>query len=311
MFPFILRRVASAIPTFILIVTAAFFLMRSAPGSPFDLATPMTPEARAHLERAYGLDQPLWRQFQRYVSGLLHGDLGPSLRSRAFTVAELIRTGLPVSVQLGLMALVLVIGVGVPLGLWAALGRASWGDKLLSAGAAFVVVLPTFVSGPVLGLILGVYLGWLPVTGWNHGELRYTLLPAFCLALPYLGIVIRLVRTRGAEVLDTSYVRTAVAKGLPMTAVIRRHVLPPTLIPVASFLGPAMAGIVVESVVIEQVFAIPGIGSYFIDGALNRDYPLVMGIVIVYAAILLSMNIMVDVLCAVLDPRIRIPSRQI
>ncbi len=302
---FVLRRIGFAIPTFFLIVTAAFFMMHGAPGGPFDLATPMTPEARAHLERAYGLDQPIWRQYAHYMQSLLHGDLGPSLRSREFTVAELIAAGLPVSLQLGLMALSITVAVGVPVGFWQALRRGTAADSLISLASAFLVVAPTFVVAPILGLVFGVYLGWLPVTGWNHGDLYHAFLPSLCLSLPYVGFVIRLTRTRGAEVLATSYVRTAIAKGLPTRAVIRRHALPPTLMPVVSFLGPAMAGIIVTSVVVEQVFAVPGMGSYFVDAAMNRDYTLVMGIVIVYAALLLTMNIAVDVLYAYLDPRLR------
>jgi oligopeptide transport system permease protein len=300
-----LRRLIGIIPTLFAIVTAAFFLMRLAPGGPFDEEQTVPPEITANLQAAYGLDQPVLVQYGRYLTGLLHGDLGPSFRMKDFSVAELIARGLPVTLTIGFAALALAILLGVPLGLLAARRHNRWLDHALMGMALVGIAVPNFVVAPVLALVFGVRLGWLPVAGWEPGNLRYVVLPAITLALPFVAYIARLTRGSLLEVLQSPYIRTARAKGISSRAVLRRHALKPTLLPVVSFLGPATAALLTGSLVVEQVFGLPGVGRYFVQGAINRDYTLVMGMVVFYAALILLLNLAVDLLYGWLDPRIR------
>ncbi len=298
-------RLLGLVPTLFLIVTAAFFLMRLAPGGPFDEEQAVPAEITANLQAAYGLDQPIHVQYGRYLAGLLHADLGPSFKMKDFTVAELIARGLPVTLTIGAAALLAALGLGVPLGLLAARRQNGWVDHAVMGVALAGIAVPNFVVAPVLALAFGIGLGWLPVAGWEPGSVRHMVLPVVTLALPFVAYVARLTRGSLLEVLQAPYIRTARAKGLGTAAILRRHALKPTLLPVVSFLGPAAAGLLTGSLVVEQVFGLPGVGRYFVQGAINRDYTLVMGMVIFYAALVLVLNLLVDLLYGWLDPRIR------
>jgi oligopeptide transport system permease protein len=299
------RRILQAIPTLLLIVAAAFFLMRAAPGGPFDDERALPPEIEANLQAAYGLDQPVTVQFARYLGGLVRGDLGPSFRMKDFTVAELIGRGLPVTLSIGAAALLLGIGLGVPLGLVAGLRQNGWADHAVMAVALVGIAVPNFVVAPVLALVFGLYLGWLPVAGWEPGSAKHLVLPVITLALPLVAYLARLTRGSLLEVLQAPFIRTARAKGLDPGVILRRHALKPTLLPVVSFLGPAAAALLTGSLVVEQVFGLPGVGRYFVQGAINRDYTLVMGMVVFYASLILLLNLAVDLVYGWLDPRIR------
>jgi oligopeptide transport system permease protein len=305
MLSYTLGRLLGAIPTLFVVVTVTFFLMRLAPGGPFDQEQALTPEIQANLEAAYGLDQPLWVQYGRYLGGLVRGEFGPSFKYRDFTVTELIREGLPVSLTLGLCALLLAIAIGVPLGVFAALHQNGPADALIRSLAVIGIALPGFVMAPLLALIFGIHLRWLPVAGWEPGSLRTLVLPVTALALPLSAYLVRLVRASLLEVLTSGFVRAARARGLPERTVIARHALKAALIPVVSYLGPAAAAVLTGSLVIETIFGIPGMGRYLVQGALNRDYTLVMGMVIVYASLTLAFNLIVDLLYGWLDPRVR------
>ena len=305
MIRYALRRLAGVVPTLLAIVTAAFFLMRLAPGGPFDEEQTVPPEIAANLQAAYGLDQPILVQYGNYLKGLLRGDLGPSFRMKDFSVAELIAAGLPVTLTVGAAALALAVLLGVPLGLLAARRHNRWIDHAVMALALVGIAVPNFVVAPVLALVFGVHLRWLPVAGWQQGSLAYMVLPAVTLALPFVAYVARLTRGSLLEVLQAPYIRTARAKGLSSAAILRRHALKPALMPVVSFLGPATAGLLTGSLVVEQVFGLPGVGRYFVQGAINRDYTLVMGMVVFYAALILLLNLAVDLVYGWLDPRIR------
>jgi len=299
------RRVLQAIPTLLLIAAAAFFLMRAAPGGPFDEERALPPEIEANLQAAYGLDKPVTVQFGRYLGGLVRGDLGPSFRMKDFTVAELIGRGLPVTLAIGAAALLLGLSLGIPLGLVAGLRQNGWADHAVMSIALVGIAVPNFVVAPVLALVFGLYLGWLPVAGWEAGSLRHLVLPVITLALPLIAYLARLTRGSLLEVLQSPYIRTARAKGLEPGVILRRHALKPTLLPVVSFLGPAVAALLTGSLVVEQVFGLPGVGRYFVQGAINRDYTLVMGMVIFYASLILLLNLAVDLVYGWLDPRIR------
>ena len=305
MLRYALRRLLGIVPTFLAVVVAAFFLMRAAPGGPFDEERALPAEIEANLQAAYGLDRPVAEQFVRYLGGLLRGDLGPSFRLKDFTVAELIGRGLPVTFSIGAAALLLALALGVPLGLVAGLRHNGWMDHAVMAVALAGIAVPGFVVAPVLALVFGLYLGWLPVAGWEAGSASHMVLPVVTLALPYVAYLARLTRGSLLEVLQAPYIRTARAKGLAPGVILRRHALRPTLLPVVSFLGPAAAGLLTGSLVVEQVFGLPGVGRYFVQGAVNRDYTLVMGMVVFYASLILVFNLLVDLAYGWLDPRIR------
>jgi len=299
-------RLAGAIPTLFIVITITFFLMRVAPGGPFDQEQALAPEIKANLQRAYGLDQPVWIQYGRYLKSLLHGDFGPSFKYKDFTVTELIGQGFPVTLQLGIMAIALALLLGVPLGTFAALHHNSAADTATMSLVVTGIAIPSFVVLPFLGLLFGVYLHWLPVAGWESGSLRHLALPVIALALPPLAYIARLTRGSMLEVLRSHYIRTAFAKGLPLHSVIIRHALRPALAPVASYLVPAVASILTGSLVVESIAGLPGIGRYLVQGAINRDYTLVLGMVIIYSALLILMGLLVDLLYAWLDPRVRL-----
>ena len=303
---FILRRFLIAIPVMFLIIAMAFFMMRIAPGGPFTSERKLPPEIEANMLAAYDLDKPLHIQFLKYVNGVLHGDFGPSYKYKDFSVNELIARGAPVSMKIGLLAMFLAFTVGVTLGTLAALNQNSAIDYTVMGLAMTGITIPNFVVAPLLTLFFGVYWHLLPVAGWNDGAWNHMILPVFALSLPYIAYISRLTRGGMIEVLRSNYVRTARAKGLSEFVVVRRHAMRAGLMPLVSFIAPATAGIVGGSVVIEQIFNLPGIGRYFIIGALQRDYTLVMGVVILYAGLIITLNIIADVVYAVLDPKIKL-----
>ena len=302
---YFVKRLAGAIPTLFVIITAAFFLIRAAPGGPFDQEQRLPPEILANLESAYGLDLPVWAQYGRYLTALAHGDFGPSFKYKDFTVTELIGQGFPVTLELGVIALVLALGLGIPIGTFAALRHNTVADYATMAFAVIGIAIPSFVVLPFLGLFFGIYLHWLPVAGWEPGSIRHLVLPVIALCLPPLAYIARMTRGSMLELLRSPFIRTAFAKGLPLSVVIRRHALRPALIPVAGYLAPAVAAIMTGSLVVETIAGLPGIGRYLVQGALNRDYTLVMGMVIIYSTLLIVMGLLVDLLYAWLDPRIR------
>jgi oligopeptide transport system permease protein len=299
-----LRRLLGTVPTLFVVVTVSFVLVRLAPGGPFDQAQTLSPEVRANLERAYGLDRPLAEQYLHYLWRLAHGDLGPSMRLRDFSVNQLVGAGLPVSLALGALALGLAVGLGVPLGVVAASRAGRWPDRLLAAASAVGIAVPPYVTAPVLALVFGVYLHWLPVAGWQPGAYADLVLPVVALALPTLAYLARLTRASVLEVLLLPHVTSARARGLGERRVLLVHVLPPALGPVLGYLGPAAAGVLAGSLVVETVFGLPGMGRFLVEGALNRDYTLVLGKVLVYAVLVLALNLAVDLLRGWLDPRL-------
>lgn len=305
MLALIARRLATAVPTLLAIVVASFLLMRLAPGGPFDAERALAPEVEAAVRASYKLDAPLHVQLADYVGGLLQGDFGPSYVYRDFSVSALIAEGLPVSLTLGGLALLVALVFGVPLGAAAASRAGGRLDRTVQALSLAGIVVPTFVTAPLLVLVFGLWLGWLPVAGWEPGQWRDMLLPVLSLALPTTAVVARLTRGAMIETLTADFIRTARAKGLAWPTIVRRHALRPALMPVVSYLGPAAAGLLTGSVVIETVFALPGLGRYFVQGALNRDYPLVLGVVVLYATLVILFNLLADLAYGWLDPRVR------
>jgi oligopeptide transport system permease protein len=300
-----LRRIAGLVPTLLVIITVSFFVVRLAPGGPFDQEQTLAPQVRANLDRAYGLDRPIAVQYWRYLRGLAHGDFGPSFKQHDFSVTELISQGLPVSGSLGITAILLAVLLGIPSGLAAALWRRTTVDYGISSLVVLGMALPAFVIGPVLALVFGVYLQWLPVAGWEEGSPRHYVLPALTLALPVTAYVARLTRASLLDVLRANFIRTARARGLGTWRILWRHALRPALLPVVSYLGPATAFVVTGSLVVETVFGLPGTGRYLVQGAINRDYTLVMGMVIVYGTLVLLLNLIADLAYGWLDPRVR------
>ena len=289
--------------TFFIVVSSVFFLLRLAPGGPFDGERRLPPSVEANLRAAYNLDAPLPAQYFTYWKNLLSGDLGPSFRQKDFSVNDLIKAGLPVSLGLGASALGLALLMGLSIGITAGLKPGSMLDSWLMAFSNINIAIPTIVLAPVLILIFSVALSWFPAGG--TGSIWHFILPSIALSLPYAAAVARLIRGSVAEVRNLPYVTTAKAKGLNRIRVVRKHVLPIALIPLISYLGPAAAGLLTGSVVVEQIFSLPGIGRYFVEGALARDYTLVMGVVVVYSAAILLFNFLVDITYGWLDPRIR------
>ncbi|MDP2698375.1 oligopeptide ABC transporter permease OppB [Thalassospira sp.] len=299
------RRLMIAIPTLFIVITVAFFMMRAAPGGPFDQERVLPPEIERNIKAAYDLDKPLVEQYVIYLGKILRGDFGPSIKIRDFTVAELIMAGAPASIQLGLSAIVLALVFGVGLGTYAALHQNTKTDFAVMGVAMVGIAVPNFVMAPLLSLIFGVYLSLLPTAGWGGGDLKYKILPIIALALPQVAYIARLTRGSMVEVLHSNYIRTARAKGLRERLVVIRHAIRGALLPVVSYLGPATAAVMTGSVVIESIFGAPGIGTYFVKAALNRDYPLVMGVVIVYAVLIIFLNFLVDMVYGLLDPKLK------
>lgn len=305
MLRYVIRRLLTAIPTLLVIVTLSFFLMRIAPGGPFNQERGLHPTVKANLERVYHLDEPVWKQYLYYLNDLLHGNFGPSYNLPDFTVADLFRVGLPVSMQLGAAALILALIVGGALGVIAALNQNRSGDYAVIAVATVGSTVPTFVIAPLYQLVFALSLAWVPVAGWGGGGIANKIGPIITLALPQIAIVARLMRGSMIEALRSNHVRTARALGLSDWSVVGKHALRGAVLPIISYAGPAAAGLLTGSIIVETIFAIPGVGRYFVDAALNRDYTLVMGTVVVIAIFIIAFNLIVDLLYAVLDPRVR------
>jgi oligopeptide transport system permease protein len=297
-------RLLGLIPTMLVLITIAFFLIRVAPGGPFDSEKVLPPEIRANLDAKYHLDEPLLQQYFRYLGQIITGDFGPSFQYKDWTVNELIAQGFPVSATVGGLAMLLAFFVGTLTGIVAALRQNTAVDYSVMGVAMLGISIPNFVIAPLLILGLAIYMGWLPAGGWDWSWPRMVL-PVITLALPVIAYIARLTRGSMIEVLHSNYIRTARAKGLPGRLVILRHALKPAILPVISYMGPATAALITGSVVIERIYSIPGLGSYFVQGALNRDYTLVMGVVVFYGIIIIILNFIVDLLYAWLNPRIR------
>jgi len=304
--PFIIRRLFGLIPTLLIIVTLSFFLIRLAPGSPFSDERAVPPEVKADLEAKYGLDQPLWAQYFRYVGNLLRGDLGLSMKYPQRSVNEIIALGFPVTLTLASVALVWALLLGITAGIVGAVRQNTAWDYGAMTAAMVGISVPTFVLGPLMVLLLSLTLYWFPPAGW--GTWRHIILPGITLGTIRAAYIARLTRGGMLEVVRADYIRTARAKGLRESLVIRRHMLKGGLLPVVTYLGPAIAFMMVGSVVVEKIFNTPGIGPYFVDAAFNRDYFLVMGIVVLESVFLLLMNLLVDIAYGFLDPRIRYES---
>ena len=294
------------IPTLFLIVTFSFFIMKVAPGGPFSAERNPPPEVLANINKVYHLDEPLPKQYVRYLGNMLRGDLGPSFRYKDYTVNDLIGNTMPNSLILGITALCSALVFGLLVGLISAVKRNSIADYASMSVAVIGISIPLFVVGPLLMLLFAVKLKWLPTSGWITGRqgLKTLIMPALALSLPYFAYIARLSRASVLEVLRSDYIRTAYAKGLSYPVVLFKHALKGALLPVISYLGPAFAGIITGSVVIEKIFLVPGLGTFFVQSALNRDYTLIMGTVVMYSIILILMNFVVDILYAVIDPRI-------
>ena len=305
MLRYALLRILGAIPTLLLVIAIAFLMVHAAPGGPFDSERALPPEIEANVRRAYNLDESLPEQFFRYVNGLWRGDFGPSYRYRDYTVAELIRVALPVSMQLGAIAMLVALMVGVSAGVIAALKKNTLIDRLVSGMAMIGISVPIFVIAPLMVLVFAVVLNWLPAS-WSGGSgLSRYVMPVIALALPQIAYIARLTRASMINVMNSDFVRTARSQGLSTLSVIRYHAIKPAMLPLLSYMGPAIAAILTGSVIVEQVFGIPGVGTLFIRQALNRDYTVVLGVTVFYAAIVIALNRVVDLLYGFLDPRIR------
>ncbi|WP_415107614.1 ABC transporter permease [Hyphomonas sp.] len=304
------RRLLIAIPTMLAIITMAFLMMRAAPGGPFDGERKLPAATEQAIAAKFGFDKPLHEQYFSYVGGVLQGDFGPSYKTLGKSVNQLIADGLPISLTIGSLAMVLGLGLGTSLGVFAGLRQNSAADFSVMGVAMAGISIPTFVTGPILILVFslgaGIFavggLGQYPNIGMNWHNMT---LPVVALALPQIAIISRLMRASIIETMRSNHIRTARSKGLSERHVIVRHALPAAMLPLISYAGPAMARVMTGSVVIEKIFGLPGLGSYFVNGALNRDYTLVMGAIIVYAGLIVILNLVADVLYAVLDPKVK------
>ena len=305
MLKFILKRLLEAIPTLLVLITVSFFMMRFAPGNPFSTERGLPPEVMANIQQKYGLDKPVYHQYLTYLGNLVQGDLGPSFKYKDFSVNDLVSKALPVSATIGSFAFLLALGLGVSLGIMAALRQNSWVDYSSMSLAMLGVVMPSFVLSPVLTLIFAINLQWLPAGGWNGGHLQFMILPVIGMTMYYISSIARIMRGSMIETMNSNFIRTARAKGLPLHHIILRHALRPAMLPVVSYLGPAFVGIITGSVVIETLFGLPGIGQLFVNGALNRDYSMVLGLTILVGALTITFNAVVDILYAFIDPKIR------
>jgi oligopeptide transport system permease protein len=305
MFGYVTRRVLSAIPIALIAVTACFFILRLAPGGPFDGERALPPTTLANLRAHYNLDLPLIQQYFIYVGRLLQGDFGPSMVYNDFTVAQMLWIGLPFTLMLGFSAFIIGTIVGLIAGAISAVNQNKLPDYVLVMLVMVGLVVPNFLMAAILQLVFGVYLDWVPAGGWQNGSIPHLILPVLVLVLPHAGRTARLMRGSMIEVLGSNYVRTAKAKGLGQRLILARHAIKPALLPVVSYLGPGLSYLLTGSLVVEQIFALPGIGKYFISAALNRDYGLVLGTTILYMFIILLVNLLVDVIYAWLDPKVR------
>ena len=306
MIKLILKRLAIAIPTLIIIIAFVFGLMRLAPGGPFTNERALPPEIEQKINEAYDLDKPLIQQFGIYLSKVIKGDLGPSYKYKDFSVNELILSGFPISLTLGLSAIFLSLFLGSLLGIIAAIKRNTIYDYTVMGVSLIGICVPSFVLAPILSLFFGLYLGLLPISGWNGGNVSNLILPIVSLSLPQIAIISRMMRASTIETLNSNFIRTARAKGIPGGRIITKHVIRSSILPIIDYLAPATAGLMTGSIIIEQIFGLPGIGRYFVVGALQRDYTLVSGVMILYASLLMLLILFSDILRSLLDPRVKI-----
>jgi len=297
MLRYVLKRLLVAIPTLFIIITISFFLMHIAPGGPFNMEKGIPPEIKANIERVFHLDEPVWAQYFRYLTNLIHGDLGPSYVILNFSVA--------VSLWIGSLAMLFSLVAGCAMGVVAALRHNSLIDYIVVTLATAGSTIPTFVTAPLIQLVFGLTFHWIWIGGWHDGAFAALIGPVITLALPQLATVARLMRGAMIEALHTNHIRTAKAMGLSDYSIVIRHAMRGALLPIASYAGPAAAGLLTGSIIVESIFQIPGIGRSFIDGALNRDYTVVMGTVIIIAVFTIVFNLVSDILYAVIDPRVR------
>lgn len=306
MLAYSLRRLLGAIPTLLILIALSFFMIRAVPGGPFDTERDLPPEIEANLRAAYHLDAPLYQQFGRYLWGIARFDFGPSFQYRDYTVTELIAAGFPVSFTLGAGAILLALVIGGAAGSFAALRQNSAADHGVMALAMAGISIPNFVVAPLLILVFAIYWHWLPAGGLGDGSFTHFVLPILALGLPQIAYVARLTRGSMIEVLRSNFIRTARAQGLPSAQIVLRHALKPAVLPVVSYLGPAAASVITGSVVIEAIFGVPGLGRFFVNGALNRDYTVVMGVVVFYGVLIIVFNFLVDLAYAWLDPKVKL-----
>ena len=306
MLKYILKRVSVAIPTILILTAISFLLMHSAPGGPFTSERPLPDEVLKNIEAKYGLDQPMYLQMINYVWGVVaHFDFGPSFRYRDRTVNDIIAQGFPVTLKYGSWAFIIAVLSGITLGVIAAIRQNTFIDYFAVGFSISAQVLPNFVMAPILVLIFTLYLGWLPGGGWEGGQIQFIIMPVIALSTSYIASIARLTRSSMLEVLNSNFIRTAKAKGLPQYKIIFFHALKPSLLPVISYLGPAFVGMITGSVVIDMYFSTGGIGLHFVRGALNRDYSTIMGITILVGSLTITFNLIVDILYAWIDPKIR------
>lgn len=305
MLKFIFRRLLEAIPTLLVLITVSFFMMRLAPGSPFTGERSLPPEVLANIEAKYHLNEPLYSQYFRYLGQLAQGDFGPSFKYKDFSVNDLVSQAFPVSLEIGIYAFILALMLGITAGVIAALKQNTVLDYTVMGFAMTGVVIPSFVIAPLLVLLFSLGLKLLPAGGWNDGSLINMVLPVSALAIAYTASIARITRGSMIEVLHSNFIRTARAKGLPLRRIVLRHALKPAMLPVISYLGPAFVGIITGSIVIETIFGLPGIGRLFVNGALNRDYSMVLSLTILVGTLTILFNAIVDILYAFIDPKIR------
>lgn len=305
MLKLIIRRTLEAIPTLLFLITISFFMMRLAPGSPFTGERNLPPAVLANIEAKYNLNDPLWLQYLNYLKQLLHGDFGPSFKYKDHTINGLLSDALPVSIELGVYAFIIAVVIGVTMGIIAALKQNSAFDYGLMTLAMAGVAIPSFVKAPLMVLIFAVILKWFPAGGWNDGAFMNLVLPVTALSLSYIASIARITRGSMIETMNSQFIRTARAKGLPLRHIVIKHALRPASLPVISYLGPAFVGIITGSIIIETIFGLPGIGQLFVNGALNRDYSLVLSLTILVGVLTIVFNAIVDILYAVIDPKIK------
>tara|TARA_B110000196_G_C21136756_1_gene661521 strand:+ start:555 stop:1490 length:936 start_codon:yes stop_codon:yes gene_type:complete len=301
---FTFNRLLQSIPVLLIVVTATFFLVRAAPGGPFSTEKNVPPEVVRALEAQYDLDQSIWQQYISYIGDLLHGDLGPSFRYPGRTVNELIKVGLPVTAELALYAMLLAVFIGASAGIYAGLRPNSLHDYLPMSISMVGICIPSFLMGPLLVLFFGIYMEWLPISGWGSSP-GDKILPTLTLGLGYAAFIARLSRGGILEVMTKDYIRTAKAKGLPVSVIVLKHALRGGLIPVVAFLGPAFAGLLSGSFVVETIFQIPGLGRFYVQAAFNRDYTMILGTTIFFATLIIMFNLLSDVIAVWLDPKLR------
>ncbi|QQA43341.1 oligopeptide ABC transporter permease OppB [Pelagovum pacificum] len=306
MFSYILRRLLVAVPTLLILVVISFILMFAAPGGPFNSERPLPPQVLANIQAQYGLDQPYWKQMVDYVWNVVTKfDFGPSFQYRDRSVNGIIAQGFPVTLTYGIWSAVIAVIVGVTIGIAAAIRQNTWLDYVSVGFSIGAQALPNFVMAPLLVIVFTLWLGWLPGGGWRGGQWEYVIMPVIALSTSYMASLARITRSSMLEVLNSNFIRTAKAKGLPMRRVILRHALKPALLPVISYLGPAFVGMITGSVVVDVAFSTGGIGQFFVNSAFNRDYAVIMGITILFGMLTIGFNLIVDILYAWIDPKIR------